>query len=398
MTASSSSNPSQSPDDTEASILLTILRINDPDGINIIGRTFYKASYKIIGNGAEPNQDIFVYNVNEKLGEATSDSVGAWETPMLDVKTLDCYNIRAVGQWGTGPVAAPKKFTAATLTPTINEVLSDGKPIADNDSIRETSVTLNGNAVPNQDVEAFNGETSLETQPANECGKYSIELTGLTPATYRIKVKGSNDNESTVFNFTVLAAIELVTLDRVTDVDGNEIPKGSATTKTSLRVEGAGEKGEKIEVFDGSDSLGEATVDPATGRYQHPIGPLTPKGYSLTSVALYTDGGTSDPYPLTVEVNNAPYETRVHDANAEIVDNGSTSSSWVKVSGKTEPLGAVKIKVNDTVGSKTEEANDQGAWATLITSLQVGTTYVVSAVAADDEDAESNSITFTRTA
>lgn len=390
--AASSINQPQNVD----TALFQITRIVDDTGYSIINRVLYKSTFKVIGDSAEPNKVIDVMNGEEKLGQATSNSVGEWETAFLNVTTLGCYKVRAIGRWGTEPVALPKNFTAGTEKPLTREVLDeDGNPVADNDSLRATSVTFNGNAVPNQDAEVFNGDTSIAKEPVDACGQFSIVLKDLTPGIYRIKIKAGNGNESSVFTFTLLAAAVEPTLVKVTDAQGNEIPKDSTTFQTTVIVEGAGEKGDKIGIYNGTTLLKEGTVDATTGLYRIQIDALTPQAYSLTAV---TDAGTSAPWPFTVADSDAPTDTRVHDSEKEVVDGDTTIFSWVLLRGKTEPDGTIKVKVNGTVDPKEHQANQDGVWTTLLTGLEVGKTYVVSAVKADNPAAESNTVSFSRVA
>lgn len=83
-------------------------------------------------------------------------------TPLLDAPKFDCYTVFAEGKWANQPVSIPRKFTVATDTPIINSVVADGKPIADGDTISETSVTITCNAPPNQNAEVLDGDTSLK--------------------------------------------------------------------------------------------------------------------------------------------------------------------------------------------------------------------------------------------
>ncbi|MEX3776121.1 hypothetical protein [Pseudomonas sp. MYb118] len=387
-----SSNPSQNPE----TALFRITDIQDETNKSIMYGTLYTSKYKVLGSGAEPNKLIEVFNIDEKVGQTTSDSLGEWATPLIDVTKLGCYGILAVGKWGIEPIALEENFTAGTRDPIIGEVLdAEGKPIADNASLRGTAVTVKGNAVPRQNAELFNGDTSIATEPVNQCGEVEFALDGLVPGTYRIKIKAGNGNESRVFTFTLLAAAVAPTLVKVTDAQGNEIPKDSTTFQTTVIVEGAGEKGDKIGIYNGTTLLKEGTVDVTTGLYRIQIDALTPQAYSLTAV---NDAGTSAPWPFTVADSDAPTDTRVHDSEKEVVDGGTTLFSWVLLRGKTEPDGTIKVKVNGTVAPKEHQANQDGVWTTLLTGLEVGKTYVVSAVRADNPAAESNTVSFSRIA
>ncbi|MCP1517081.1 hypothetical protein J2Y74_001391 [Pseudomonas migulae] len=332
------------PDDTEES-QLTISRIVDPNGVSIINRTTYQTSFKLSGINAERNSPVWIMYGNEKLAEATSNNVGEWETLLLDAPKLDCYNVFAEGRWADNPTSPPRRFTVATETPIINAVLSDGQPITDGDTIRETSVTINCNARPNQNAEVLNGDTSLKTELTTACGICTFKLEDLEPGAYNITVKGTDGKVSTPFKFTVIVdVITPATLDKVTDLAGIEIPKNTTTSETSLYVEGEGKKGEKVEIFNGVTSLGEAPVDTTTGRFKYEIGPLADGPYNLTAVAKWPDGGTSDPYPFTVAAIKLATLDKVTDlAGIEIAKNTTTSKTSLYVEGEGKKGEKVEI-------------------------------------------------------
>lgn len=393
MTDFPSNNPSQTSNElVEENLLLEVRTIVDRNGVSVVNRTTYETAIKVSGINAEPRNKVSIMNLLEKLGEADTDDLGNFESPLLDLKNFDCYSVRAVGQWSPNPSSLPKRFTAATATPIINEVLSDGNPIAEDDIISATEVIINGNSIPNQNAQAFNGDTPLETGLANACGQYTVELKDLKLGSYSITIKGSNNNVSTPFKFTVIEeGIEPVTLDKITNAAGTVIPDNSTTSDTELFVEGEGEKGAKVEVFKDGVTLGEATVDATTGRYKHPTGLLTNDTYAFTVTAKYTGGGTAGPYTVTVEAATAaPTNTRIYDVDGNVIsDGGNINENWFIARGDFTPNSAVKIKLNGVTQQKSETTNGEGRWAFFQNDLTVGSTYEISALT-EDEMAESN--------
>ena len=350
MTDFPSNDPSQTSNElVEENALLEVRTIIDRNGASIINRTTYETAIIVSGVNAEPRNKVLIMNLQEKLGEADTDDLGNFESPLLDLKNFDCYNVRAVGQWTPNPSSLPKRFTAATATPIIKEVLSAGKPIADGDTISEPSVTINCNAPPNQNAEALNDETSLKTELTNACGLCTFNLEDLDPGPYNITVKGANGKVSTPFKFTVIEeGIAPVTLDKVTTATGVEVDDGTTTSETSLFVEGEGEPGLKVEVFDNGVTLDEATVDPSTGRYRHPTGDLADGTHAFTVTAKYIGGGTAGPYTITVEAIKKPVTLdKVTTANGvEIHDGTTTSETSLFVEGEGEPGAKVEVFKN----------------------------------------------------
>lgn len=390
MTDFPSNNSLLTPHGTDENTL-TLTGILDKNNVNIINKVTYQTSFKVKGIGAEPNSLLDVFDSNEKLGEARSNGSGEFESPLFEAPRFDCYLVR-VKQSGDGPVSLSKKCTVATATPNINEVLSGGKPINDGDTIPETSVTINGNAPPNQSAEAFNDDTPLKAETANACGKYTIVLEDLKKGLYSITVKAIDDKVSLPFKFTVgELVVTPVTLDKVTTATGIEVPDNTETSETSLFVEGEGEKGTKVEVFKDGVSLGEADVNTTTGRYKHPTGQLNDGTHIFTVTAKYTGGGTAGPYTIRVKAaTTAPTETRIYDAEGNVIDDGGDiNKSWFIARGLHTPNSAVKIKLNDVIQPNSEPTNGEGKWAFFKSNLTVGSTYVIRALT-EDETAESN--------
>lgn len=372
--------------------LLTISKVVDPNGTSIVNRTTYQTSFRVGGINAEPNNIVWIMNGEDKLGEVQSKDTGEWETPLLSVTNFDCYKVRAIGQWGAGPVSLPKNFTVATETPTINEVLSQGAPISDNDSIHDNSVTIKGNAVPNQNAEAFNGENLLKSELVDACGKYTIDLTDLEATTYQIHVKASNDKVSSTFNFTVLADVAL-SLDDVRDATGSPIPPNGTTRDTTLSAEGFARALEDVQLYNSGTLIeGAQTTTDALGAWNIPFTVL-PGSCELTAKVTYGAGET-EIYPFEVISSQAPSDTKVYDSEGLINDNGNTTFTHVVVRGIAEAGTSIKLKINGVIDPRLEETDPEGQWARLVTGLATGTTYFVSAVRADDDNAESNTWTF----
>ncbi|WP_433739319.1 hypothetical protein [Pseudomonas putida] len=323
----------------------TFRRLDDSQGNPITNRTTFDRQIKITGNNIQANSGVIIMNFDDELGRARSDALGEFETALLPLSKYDCHEVRIVGDYDIGPSSLPRKFTAARDKPAITEVSSNGLPVSPGDTIPGPDVTVACDSLPNADSRLFNGETLLKTETANACGKITFELSALEPGEYSITLKDSSDNESQAFKFILgEAAVTPATLDKVTDLDGNEIPKNSTTSKTSLYVEGEGEKGQKVEIFNGTDSLGEADVDATTGRYKYEIGPLAPKAYNLTAVAKWENGGTSDPYPFTVAAIKLATLDKVTDLDGnEIPKNSTTSKTSLYVEGEGEKGQKVEI-------------------------------------------------------
>jgi hypothetical protein len=69
-----------------------------------------------------------------------------------------------------------------------------------------------------------------------------------------------------------------------------EIPDGNSTVETAVTLSGVAAKGQKVEVFDGTDSKDQATAHATTGVWTLLVSGLAVKAHSFTVKALYGTG------------------------------------------------------------------------------------------------------------
>jgi hypothetical protein len=182
---------------------------------------------------------------------------------------------------------------------------------------------------------------------------------------------------SNVRNLTVTAA----TAPTLTSVKGSpsgvEIPQGGSTVETAVTLSGVAAKGQKVEIFDGAVSKGQATAHATTGVWTLLISALAVAAHSFTAKALYGSGATSAARTLTVVQNIVPELRLITDsALVEIPDNGQTIHTTIILSGIAGP-GTVIDLVN--YGAPLPNTNIQvdakGTWTFQLTGLSVRTTY-----------------------
>ncbi|CAI8723996.1 Fibronectin type-III domain-containing protein [Pseudomonas sp. IT-P44] len=372
--------------------------LKDEEGTIDEGATTYYRLVNVTGK-ALPNQRVQAFNGSTPLEEAPVSPGGDYTLELKNLLVGTSYTITVKALYGEGKTSEPRSFAvAADIGLSLDAVGdSDGNPVNEGDTTSDQNLTVVGKCRPGKNVQLLDHDDPEGFPPATAKGNGEWEIKiKLDPGDYELKVQklyGDGEVTPTPRTFTVKGA-DLVTLDTVTDPHGKTVDDGGFTYESNLIVRGEGEAGEYVEIFNGDDSLGEGQIG-ADG-YEVPIGPLPLDNYRLVAKAKYPDGGESGPYSFEVRKSIAPRETQVHDAKDEIVDNGHTTSSYVRVGGKTEPLSSVNLKVNGTVDPKAELANEDGNWATLLTGLEVGRTYVVSGVASDDHNAESNKVRFMR--
>ncbi|MFJ5254575.1 hypothetical protein ACIP8I_05160 [Pseudomonas sp. NPDC088414] len=109
--------------------------------------------------------------------------------------------------------------------------------------------------------------------------------------------------------FVVGEVVELVppTIDSVKGLPGEvEIPDGGTTVDTMVKLSGAGAKGQKVQIKDGTTVKGTADVDPQRGDWELAVTDLSLGDHRFTAIALYGNEQVSDPWVVVVTAPLAP--------------------------------------------------------------------------------------------
>jgi hypothetical protein len=198
------------------------------------------------------------------------------------------------------------------VVPTLDNVLDTGdKEVLEGGLTASATLKLNGTASKGQPVEIFDGRgasaVSKGTATANT-------TTGIWEHTITVPVGGRRlyaqsryhptPVYSNVRNLTVVAVI-VPTLVNVLDANNVEVPEGTSTTSTTLKLKGKASNGKTVEIFDGSGpsavSKGKATANATTGIWELTI--TVPAGARrLYAKSLYHSADTySNVRTFTVE-------------------------------------------------------------------------------------------------
>ncbi|GLH37187.1 hypothetical protein [Pseudomonas moraviensis] len=148
---------------------------------------------------------------------------------------------------------------------------------------------------PLADLQSLEDGRDLELEFKAGFGGSQVETEAVTFAlrTYRIK------------------AYENVvpTLDSVKgSPSGDEIPHGGLTMETTVTLRGVAAKGQKVEIFDGTVSEGQARAHATTGDWTLRVSALAVAAHSFTVKALYGSGAVSAARTLTVRELGEDFE------------------------------------------------------------------------------------------
>ncbi|WP_191630863.1 hypothetical protein [Pseudomonas fluorescens] len=150
-----------------------------------------------------------------------------------------------------------------------------------------------------------------------------------------------------------------------------EIPNAGFTVETAVKLSGIAARGQQIEVFDGATSKGNATADPATGKWERLVSGLSVAAHSFTAKALYGSGAESAVRTLTVTAATAPTLTSVKGtlSGREIPKGGTTAELAVTLRGIAAK--GLKVEVFDHAVFQGEATADgaSGEWTFNVSGL-----------------------------
>ena len=251
---------------------------------------------------------------------------------------------------------------------------------------------MSGKAFANQKVEIFDGITSKGQVTVDASGNWTLPLTALSVSAHSITAKAlyGNNPVSAARTFTVAVATA-PTITSVRDSKG-EVAAGGTTFDTSVTLSGKAFANQKVEIFDGEISKGQANVN-ASGDWTLPLTALGVSAHSITVKALYGNNPVSAARDFTVLLQVTPSVTRVRDSQGNNIYPGSTTTATtVFVSGSASSNASVEVRDN---GSARQNApvNSSGGWGEVSLSVGVGT-HSITAKALYGSNPVSNAWTF----
>ncbi|MGU9852962.1 hypothetical protein ACU680_19500, partial [Pseudomonas koreensis] len=202
---------------------------------------------------------------------------------------------------------------------------------------------------------------------------WELTMTGLSVTAHSFTATGlyGAGQVSTPWTLTVTANTA-PTITQAVDSKGVPIAKGGSTVDTTVKLSGAGAKGQKVQIKDGTTVKGEATVNLTTGLWELTMTGLSVTAHSFTATGLYGAGQVSTPWTLTVTANTAPTITKTLDSKgAAIAKGGTTVDTTVTASGAGAKGQKVQIKDGDTVKGEATVNLTTGLWELTMTGLSV---------------------------
>ncbi|MFJ2465169.1 hypothetical protein ACIOU6_13845, partial [Pseudomonas sp. NPDC087615] len=224
----------------------------------------------------------------------TDQATGIWTLTVTGL-SVAAHSFTAKALYGSGATSAARMLTVTTATvPTITSVKGSpsGVEIPDNGTTVETAVILTGSAAKGQKVEVLDGTTSKGQPDTDQAtGIWTLTVTGLSVAAHSFTAKALYGSGATsAARMLTVTAATVPTLVNVLDENDKEVPEGTSTVSTTLKLKGKASKGQTVEIFDGNGasavSKGSAPAHATTGDWEKTI-TVPEGGRRLYAKALY---------------------------------------------------------------------------------------------------------------
>lgn len=329
------------------------------------------ASKPILAGTGEPGGTITIYDNGVAVGTTTVLPNGTWSVtpdgPLPDgTHTITVVETDAAGNQSAA--SEPIIFTVDTTPP-----LAPGDLVVSNDG-----GTITGTAEPGSTVTIREGDAILGTPVADSEGNFSLTLTP-PKLNGEILTADATDAAGNTGLATSAAAPDVTppeapvivsVIDDVLNTTG-PVDQNGLTNDRAPTLNGTGEPGSTITIFNGSDVIGTVEV-PSSGLWSFtPPSPLADGTYVLTATATDAAGnpsGQSNAWTIIVDgtAPAAPVITQVIDdvpgRTGSLDLNETTNDSTPTLSGTAAANATVTIRV-DGVDIGTTVADGLGAWS-----------------------------------
>jgi hypothetical protein len=382
---------------------LDLASADDTGSSNSDNVTSQSSGLTITGQ-ADADARVELFDGTTSLGTTTANASGAFSldvTLAAGARSITARATDAAGNVGAASAALAITVDAtAPAAPTGLDLAAaddSGTDNADNVTSQSSGLTITGQADADARVELFDGTTSLGTTTANASGAFSLDVTlaaGARSITARATdAAGNVGAASAALAITVDATAPAAPtgLDLAAADDSGTDNADNVTNQTSaLTISGQAEANARVELFDGTTSLGTAIAD-ATGAFSLDV-TLAAGARSITARA--TDaagnvGAASAALAITVDATAPAAPTGldliITDDTGDSSTDNLTNKQSVTITG-TADVGSTVELFDGTTSLGTTTADASGAFSLDVTPPAAG----VRSITAKATDAAGN--------
>ncbi|NDJ58739.1 hypothetical protein GWD52_17440 [Enterobacteriaceae bacterium 4M9] len=378
---------------------------------------------ELSGKG-DPGNTIDIWDNGEKVGSTTVDENGNWTWTPEEPLTEGEHNLSTTETDEAGNTSEPSPGinivvdTTAPETPAApgatDDVGSKTGGLKDGEATDDTQPELTGKGEPGSTIDIWDNGEKVGSTTVDENGNWSwTPEEPLTEGEHKLSTTETDEAGNTSEPSPDLTIIVDTTApqtpaapgatDNVGDITG-ALKDGDVTDDTQPELNGKGEPGNVVDIWDNGEKIGSTTVDENGNWSWTPEKPLTEGEHKLSTTETDEAGNTSAPSPditLTVDTTapdaKALAITGVNDTVGEITgniaDGGKTDDSRPTISGTGTAGDTIVLYTTDSsgkheIGRATVDAN--GKWSIQPESPLLAGNNVLSAT---EVDAAGNSTT-----
>ena len=266
----------------------------------------------IITGTAAPDAQVRVLDGDVPLGETTADASGEWRiaVPALSPGTHTLISQELDANGNVVATSEPLNVTVSEPTSIAGKVPEIKLPAAGLKA--DTPLTLEGSGTPGTTVQVYDGDRVVGETVVAPDGTWKITLPPLTPGVHSLvaKLLGADGKEQsasapvelTVVDGQIVVATTVPSAPTAGKAPEIKLPAAGLKAGEPITLEGTGEPGTTVTLYDGDKVVAETTVAP-DGTWTLTVPPLAAGAHSLVAKALGADGkeqGASAPLDLTV--------------------------------------------------------------------------------------------------
>lgn len=327
----------------------------------------------------EIGSTIILYNNGSEIGRTTVSDNGSWNfTPAA--LTPGTYIITVTETDVAGNISPPSASvtfavdTTAPANPVITFAEDNVGDVQDNivsgATTDDNTPVIHGTGDIGSVITLYNGSSVLGVVTVDETGTWTLPVTSALPdGVYTLTAiaadaAGNSSGVSNSFTFTIDTVplqppVVNEILDDVAPVTG-PLTDGAFTNDRTLTINGSGENGSIVTIYDNGAEIGTALVIDGNWTFNTPV--LSEASHALTFSATDGAGNTTaqtQPITITVDVTAPPAPTV-----QTVADDGT------RVAGLADPYATVEIRNADGTLVGSAVANSTGEFAVTLSPAQ----------------------------
>ncbi|QGW79023.1 hypothetical protein GPJ81_20790 [Pseudomonas alkylphenolica] len=354
--------------EVEAEVAPVIEEVTGISGVPIPDQGSTLDDRIILSGQASPNQQLQLIKNGAEWTTVAVDGDGRW-FKSLEVP-VGPYAMKAKALYGEQPESATWRITVDGTVPVIRTV----KDLSGNYlylSTLETTITLEGLAAPNQQVQLLKGGDDCGTVKADGDGRWSKTLE-VSVGIYAMKAKALYGKQLMSRTVTIEVVAEgTPTISEIRDASNQPIYDQRATFSTEITLYGKARPNQTVRLLRNGGEATNVTTN-SDGRWSTSLKGLPVGMHVMKAKASYGEKLESLTWTFEVLAEGRPMIHHISEnTGADLPDKGTTYYTQVSLQGRGAPDTQLHI-YNFRVKVASVQTDQHGVWNLHMSSLSVG--------------------------